>query len=190
MEGSVRATNSPFRCHITVPPAQPTENKRGLPRARRSEGSLRRSRSSLRAPTNSAASKVTKQVRQVLVQHRGKLTVVLNPCLDTPGADGKPVGLAPVELARFEEVYHVTAWALQGKVQRRHVPKDGGSPEPPKPPRLRRVVLTRSFPGLWALSVFVDDDQRYELVHTMEKKPSDKLVLQLCARLLSPETSA
>ena len=142
------------------------------------------------APTNSAASKVTKQVRQVLVQHRGKLTVVLNPCLDTPGADGKPVGLAPVELARFEEVYHVTAWALQGKVQRRHVPKDGGSPEPPKPPRPRRVVLTRSFPGLWALSVFVDDDQRYELVHTMEKKPSDKLVLQLCARLLSPETSA
>jgi len=33
-------------------------------------------------------SKVTKEVRQILVANKGKMTLVLNPCLDAPGPDG------------------------------------------------------------------------------------------------------
>ena len=33
-------------------------------------------------------SKVTKEVRQILVANKGKMTLVLNQCLDAPGPDG------------------------------------------------------------------------------------------------------
>jgi hypothetical protein len=59
------------------------------------------------APTNSKGCKVTKEVRQVILQHLGKPIVVLNHCLDGAGPDGKPVGSMPVELKRFEEAYYI-----------------------------------------------------------------------------------
>lgn len=139
------------------------------------------------APTNSKQNKVTKEVRNILLGIKGKLTVVLNQCLDAVGADGAPVGSLPVELRRFEEVYHIQAWALQGRVQERYQPKDAQESQARAAPKPRRVVLTRVYPALWSLYAFQDDDQRYELLQTMEKKPSERLVLQICARALSPK---
>lgn len=76
------------------------------------------------APTNSKGCKVTKEVRQIILQHRGKPIVVLNHCLDAVGPDGRPLGTMPVELKRFEEAYYIqvasqlprprTVWRIRG----------------------------------------------------------------------------
>ena len=59
------------------------------------------------APTNSKGCRVTKEVRQAILQNKGKPIVVLNHCLDAAGPDGKPVGSLPVEMKRFEEAYYI-----------------------------------------------------------------------------------
>ena len=59
------------------------------------------------APTNSRERRVTKEVRQAILEHKGKPIVVLNHCLDAAGPDGTPVGSLPVEMKRFEEAYYI-----------------------------------------------------------------------------------
>ena len=71
-------------------------------------------------------------------------------------AAGKAAGSLPVELRRFEEAYHIQAWALQGKVQQRPT-KGDATVAPPEvaysPPLPRQRLLFLAPPHAFPFNV-------------------------------------
>ena len=115
------------------------------------------------APSNKGA-RMTGPVRGVLMAAEARITVVLNQCLDATGDDGRPVGILPIELLRFEPVYCVQPLALAASAPKGMRPADGAAPSS------RRIAITRAFPGEWGTFLWEDDDQRYDLLETSRNR--------------------
>lgn len=121
------------------------------------------------APANTKERKVTGEVRVLLQECSGAITLVLNQALDAPGPNGAPLGTLPREFDALLPAFYVEPFALQ-------VDAKGGDPQPPL-----RIVMTRAYPGVWGVWGFEEDDQAYVAKKDYgQRKPSQKLLLEVC----------